>query len=70
LEVGRLEGGKVGRWEGWKVGRLEGGKVGRWEGWKVGRLEGGKVWRFEPAWLLSYAGSRGLEFWRFESDIV
>jgi len=56
---------KVWRWEGLEVGRFGGGKVGRWEGWKVW-----KVGRFEPAWLLSYAGSRGLEFWRFESDIV
>ena len=35
LKVGRLEGGKVVKWEGWKVGRLESGKV-EGEGWQIG----------------------------------
>ena len=39
-KVGRLEGLKVGRLEGWNVERLEGSKDGRSEGWKVQVMKG------------------------------
>ena len=63
--AGRLEGGMLEGWKGWKARRLEGWKAVRLESWNGGRAEGWKVegWKAQKPETCRLEGCRKLEGW-------